>query len=87
MLNMVYTLYQTNILLISQVSIGCKIKSERRHHYYALKDKSGIIWLIPMSTQVENYKRKIEREEIKRGKGNCIYYHIGKLPEKREFLL
>lgn len=25
---MVYTLYQTNILLISQVSIGCKIKAK-----------------------------------------------------------
>ena len=62
-------------------------KSERRPHYYALKDKSGIIWLIPMSTQVENYKRKIEREEIKRGKGNCIYYHIGKIAGKERVFI
>ena len=62
-------------------------KSERRPHYYALKDKSGIIWLIPMSTQVENYKRKIEREEIKRGKEIAYIIIQEKLQEKREFLL
>ena len=38
-------------------------KGEKRPHYYALKDNSGIVWMIPMSSQVENYRQKIAREE------------------------
>ena len=52
-------------------------KGEKRPHYYAIKDTAGVMWLIPMSSRVENYKRKINSEEKKRGKGNCIFYHIG----------
>ena len=52
-------------------------KNENRPYYYAWRDKSGILWMIPLTSQVENCKRKIEREERKRGAGNCIYYHIG----------
>lgn len=52
-------------------------KGEKRPHYYALKDTKGVMWLIPMSSQVENYKRRIKNEERKRGEGNCIFYHIG----------
>lgn len=51
-------------------------KNERRPYYYLIKDKDGIAWVVPLSSQVENYAKKIEREEAKRGKGNCIYYHI-----------
>jgi hypothetical protein len=41
-----------------------------------------------MSSQVENYKRKIAREEQKRGVGNCIYYHIGMVAShERVFLI
>ena len=50
-------------------------KNEKRPYYFLLQDKDGIYWVIPMSSQKENYKTKIEREESKRGKGNCIYYH------------
>ena len=52
-------------------------KSQRRPHYYALKDPSGLLWLIPMSSKVENYAAKIARVERQRGAGNCLYYHIG----------
>lgn len=52
-------------------------KNEKRPYYFLFQDKDGIFWMIPMSSQVENYKNKIQREEAKRGKGNCIYYHLG----------
>lgn len=52
-------------------------KLECRPYYYLLKDTDEILWVVPMSTKVETYKRKIERIEAKRGKGNCIFYHVG----------
>jgi hypothetical protein len=48
-----------------------------RPFYYAVKDTSGVYWLIPMSSQVENFRQKIDNVEQKRGVGNCIAYHIG----------
>lgn len=48
-----------------------------RPFYYAVKDKTGIYWFVPLSSQVENFRRKIEAVEVKRGIGNCIQYHIG----------
>lgn len=54
-------------------------KSQRRPHYYALKDPSGLLWLVPMSSKVENYAAKIARVERQRGAGNCLYYHIGRV--------
>jgi hypothetical protein len=48
-----------------------------RPFYYAVRDKAGIYWLVPLSSQVENFRRKIEAVEAKRGTGNCIQYHIG----------
>lgn len=57
-------------------------KGEKRPHYYALKDNSGIVWMIPMSSQVENYRQKIARERKlsvlsyrpDRGKRKSVYY-------------
>jgi hypothetical protein len=48
-----------------------------RPFYYAVKDSSGIYWLVPLSSQVNNFQHKIEVEERKRGKGKCIRFHIG----------
>ena len=48
-----------------------------RPFYYAVKDSYGIYWLIPLSSQIGTYKSKIESVESKRGKGNCLAYHIG----------
>lgn len=63
-------------------------KNEHRPYYYLLKDKDGIFWVIPMSSQTDNYRLKIERIEQKRGKGNCIYYHIGEVARiERVFLV
>lgn len=63
-------------------------KNENRPYYFLLQDKDGIYWVIPMSSQIENYKMKIEREEAKRGKGNCIYYHTGMIASiERVFLI
>ena len=63
-------------------------KNEQRPYYYLFKDSDGVDWLIPMSKQVDNYAQKIAKEEAKRGVGNCIYYHIGKVASKdRAFLI
>lgn len=63
-------------------------KNERRPYYYLMKDRDGIFWVIPLSSQTENYQAKIDREEKKRGAGNCLYYHIGKVASKdRVFLI
>lgn len=50
---------------------------ECRPYFYLFKDKDGVLWVIPMSKQVDTYKRKIARIEATRGKGNCIFYHTG----------
>ena len=62
-------------------------KQENRPYYYLLKDKDGIPWVIPMSSQVENYKEKIERVEKNRGVGNCLYYQIGVVTSKERVFL
>jgi hypothetical protein len=62
-------------------------KNEGRPYYYLFLDKDNIPWVIPMSSQVENYKRKIAREEAKRGVGNCIYYHIGLVASRERVFL
>lgn len=62
-------------------------KYESRPYYYIFKDNDNIDWAIPLSSQVENYERKIENEEAKRGKGKCIYYHIGEIGSKKSVFL
>ena len=59
-----------------------------RPFYYAVKSNHGIYWLIPISSQAENYKRKIREVENKRGEGNCILYHIGNIANReRAFII
>lgn len=52
-------------------------KGQNRPHYYAIHGKDGLMWMIPLSSKVENYKTKIEREEARRGIGKCLMYYIG----------
>jgi len=52
-------------------------KSENRPYYYLFKDEDNILWVIPLSTQIENYKDKINRDENLHKQ--CIFYHIGKI--------
>lgn len=49
-------------------------KKENRPYYLAFKDKSGIIWLLPISHKVDKYKAKIA-EDIKKHK-ECLTCHI-----------
>lgn len=51
-------------------------KNEKRPYYYLFKDSGGVDWMIPLSTQVENYRKKIANIETAHGAGKCIYYHI-----------
>jgi hypothetical protein len=62
-------------------------KLENRPYYYAFRDKDGIIWLIPLSSQVESYSNKIARDERRYGSGRCLYYHIGKIAGKNRVFL
>lgn len=62
-------------------------KNENRPYYYLLKDRDGVDWLIPMSSQTENYRNKIAKVEATRGAGNCIYYHIGEIASKERVFL
>lgn len=51
-------------------------KYESRPYFLALRQTNGIVWLIPLSSQVDKYRRAIHAEESKRGKGKCIYQYI-----------
>lgn len=52
-------------------------KRETRPHYLSVRDAQGFLWMIPMSSKVESLQEKIAKVEEKRGKGKCLYYHIG----------
>ena len=61
-------------------------KSEKRPFYCAIRSADGIIWFIPLSTQVKSYKLIIEEDKEKYG--NCLYYHIGRIAgRERVFLI
>ncbi len=60
-------------------------KNNSRPHYFAFKDKDGVFWMVPMSSQVGHYRRKIEK--IKKQKKECIYYEIGVIANKEVIFL
>lgn len=61
-------------------------KHERRPHYYAIKDRSGLLWMVPLSTQVDKYRRLIQQSEERHG--NCVYYHLAPIYGKtRAFII
>ena len=58
-------------------------KSGNRPHYYCFEDAcKGIYWMIPLSSQVDKYKKIIDKK-ISEGK-SCDILHIVKLPNDRE---
>lgn len=58
-------------------------KSEHRPHYFAIKDeKTGLYWMVPMSSRVEKYRAIIQKRE-RNGKP-CDFLHICKLDNDRE---
>lgn len=61
-------------------------KNENRPNYLSYQD-DGIIWFIPMSSQVTKYKSKIESDEEKYGEGNCIFYYTGNIAGKEKVFL
>ena len=58
-------------------------KESNRPHFYCYEDsRSGVYWMIPLSSRVEKYKRIIDKIE---GAGKrCDILHIVKLPNDRE---
>ena len=58
-------------------------KAGNRPHYYCFEDaNTGIYWMIPLSSQIDKYKRIMEKKE-KAGKP-CDILHIAKLDDSRE---
>ena len=53
-------------------------KYETRPYYLVVKAEGPILWLIPLSSKVDKYQKSIEKDEQKRGKGNCIYHYISR---------
>ena len=50
-------------------------KQEKRPYYFAIRDKDGIVWVIPLSSQTAAYKKKIDKDT--ENHGECLFYHIG----------
>ena len=58
-------------------------KSGNRPHYYCFEDgRTGIYWMIPLSSRIDKYKRIMEKKK-KDGKP-CDIIHIAKLDDSRE---
>ena len=58
-------------------------KAGNRPHYYCFEDTSrGIYWMIPLSSQIDKYKRIVEKKE-KAGKP-CDIIHTVKLDDSRQ---
>lgn len=51
-------------------------KDERRPHFYAIEDKDGVYWMIPISSKVEKFREKIAAVEAKSGCGSCFLWAI-----------
>lgn len=62
-------------------------KGENRPHYYAIEDKDGIFWMIPLSTKVVKYAEKIKNAERTHGKGSCFLYCIAPIYGKQRAIL
>lgn len=60
-------------------------KHEKRPYYLAVKQDDGIVWVVPISSQAEKYKAKIEADEKKYG--TCIFYHVTRLKGKENAFL
>ncbi|MGL5087176.1 MAG: type III toxin-antitoxin system CptIN family toxin [Clostridium sp.] len=61
-------------------------KGETRPSYYAIKDKNGLIWAIPMTTEVAKMKERIKDKEDN-GK-RCDVFHVENLyGQERGFII
>ena len=57
-------------------------KHESRPYYFAVKSANGIVWLVPLSSQVDKYQKSIDADESKYGKGKCIFHYVAKVKGK-----
>lgn len=61
-------------------------KNENRPFYCSFVDSKGLIWFIPLSSQVEKYEGKIKNAIEKHGES--LFCYIGKVAgKKRAFLI
>lgn len=60
-------------------------KHESRPYYLAIKQQDGIVWVVPLSSQVEKYKAKIEEDEKKHK--DCLFYYITRLKGRESVFL
>lgn len=56
-------------------------KNEKRPHYYAYKDSTGLFWMIPMSSRVDKYQRIIASRTARNKP--CDIFHIAKLDNNK----
>lgn len=52
-------------------------KNESRPYFLAIKGCDEIFWLVPISSRVDKYKAKIEKDTEKFGE--CLFCHIGRI--------
>ena len=58
-------------------------KEENRPHYYCFKENdTGLMWMIPLSSRIEKYKRIIQKRE--KHNRQCDILHIAKLDDDKE---
>lgn len=63
-------------------------KNETRPHYYAIRDKSGLYWMIPISSKVAKFQAKIDSVEARFGAGSCFLFAIAPVYGKdRAFII
>jgi hypothetical protein len=60
-------------------------KGATRPHYYCFKDDTNILWMIPLSSKVDKYKKIIQKRI--NYKKNCDILHIVKLANKESVFL
>ena len=58
-------------------------KAEKRPHYYCFKEeKTGLLWMIPLSSKIDKYKYLMNKKQEE--KGYCDTIHIAKLANRKE---
>ena len=60
-------------------------KHEARPYYLAIHGENGIVWTIPLSSQVDKYQAKISSDEKKHGE--CIFYYIARVKGRQSAFL
>ena len=83
-------LYVVSDSYFSEFSTGKLMynKDENRPNYFAMRDNDGIYWMIPLSSQTENYQRKSSDWKKKHHGKECVFYDFADIMGKtRVFLI